>query len=238
VSGAALAARGATKRFGRAAALQGVDLELAAGRCLAVLGPNGAGKSTLLRLFAGLSRPSSGEVQIDGHTATHRASRARVGYLGHATLLSPQLTVRENLVYAARLYAVSAPRERAEEQLATDGLGQLAERPAAALSRGQAQRVAIARAMIHRPALLLFDEPFTGLDRGAATRLAERLAGLREGGQTSVLVTHSLEPVRALADEALVLEGGRTAWRGGVDTDTEALEEALALALDREDRAA
>jgi ABC-type sulfate/molybdate transport systems ATPase subunit len=98
--------------------------------------------------------------------------------------------------------------------------------------------VAIARALIHEPALVLLDEPFTGLDRGAAQRLAARLAELRARGHTSVLVTHGLEHVRELADEALVLSAGRATWRGPVDTPGDALERALAAALERREHAA
>jgi heme ABC exporter ATP-binding subunit CcmA len=233
VSGAAIAARGVTKRFAGAAALEGIDFDLAAGASLAVVGPNGAGKSTLLRLLAGLARPSAGTIAIEGRPPTHRSARAALGYLGHATLLSPSLTVRENLVFAARLYGIAGPRERAEQQLAGEGLAAIADRRAAALSRGQAQRVAIARALIHAPALVLLDEPFTGLDRGAAQRLAARLLELRTRGHTSVLVTHGLDHVRELADEALVLSAGRCAWRGRVDGQAGDLERALADALDR-----
>jgi heme ABC exporter ATP-binding subunit CcmA len=236
VSGAAISARGVTKRFAGAAALEDLDLELAAGASLAVVGPNGAGKSTLLRLLAGLARPSAGRIEIDGLPPAHRVARAALGYLGHATLLSPSLTVRENLTFAARLYGVTAPRECAAEQLAREGLEPLAERRAGALSRGQAQRVAIARALIHAPALVLLDEPFTGLDRGAAQRLAARLTELRARGHTSVLVTHGLEHVRELADQALVLGAGRVSWRGPAHGDE--LERALADALARGERAA
>ena len=229
MSGAALTARGVGKRFGRAVALRDVDFELPAGRALAVLGPNGAGKSTLLRLLAGLARPSSGSLHVDGRAAAHRTSRGRVGYLGHATLLSPQLTVRENLLYAARLYGLRAPRERADRQLAAEGLEALAGRRVAALSRGPAQRVAIARALIHGPELVLLDEPFTGLDAGASARLAARLAALRSSGCTCVLVTHAAGPVRELADDALVLDAGRPVWRGAAGDG--GLEEALLRAL-------
>jgi heme ABC exporter ATP-binding subunit CcmA len=238
VSGAAVAARGVSKRFARAAALCDLDFDVAPGVGLAVLGPNGAGKSTLLRLLAGLSRPTTGRVAIDGRPATHRSSRERLGYLGHSTLLAPSLTVRENLIFAARLYRVAAPRERAAQQLAREGLEALADRPAGALSRGQAQRVAIARALIHSPALVLLDEPFTGLDRGAAQRLAGRLAELRAHGHTSVLVTHGLEHVRELADEALVLSAGRATWRGRLGAGGDDLERAFAHALDHEEHAA
>ena len=238
MTGAAIAARGVAKRFAGAAALEDLDLDLAAGASLAVVGPNGAGKSTLLRLLAGLARPSAGTIAIDGLPPTHRTARAALGYLGHQTLLSPSLTVRENLVFAARLYGVASPHERAAEQLAREGLAPLADRPAGALSRGQAQRAAIARALIHAPALVLLDEPFTGLDRGAAQRLAARLGDLRARGHTSVLVTHGLEHVRELADEALVLCAGRATWRGGTSAASDELERAYAEALERGERAA
>jgi heme ABC exporter ATP-binding subunit CcmA len=234
-----IAARGVTKRFAGAAALSDLDLDVAAGTSLAVVGPNGAGKSTLLRLLAGLARPSAGEIAIDGRPPTDRRARAALGYLGHATLLSPSLTVRENLIFAARLYRVADPRARADARLASEGLEALADRCAGALSRGQAQRVAIARALIHAPALVLLDEPFTGLDRGAAQRLAARLAELRARGHTSVLVTHGLEHVRELADQALVLSAGRAAWRGAIDArGGDELERALAAALDLPEHAA
>jgi heme exporter protein A len=231
--GAAIVATGVAKRFVGALALDALDLDLAPGASLAVLGPNGAGKSTLLRLLAGLARPSAGRIEIDGRPPTDRRARAALGYLGHATLLSPSLTVRENLVFAARLYRVAAPRDRADALLASEGLEAIAHRRAGALSRGQAQRVAIARALVHAPALVLLDEPFTGLDRGAAERLAARLAELRAHGHTSVLVTHGLDHVRELADEALVLSAGRCSWCGRVDARGDQLERALADALDR-----
>jgi len=238
VSGAAIAARGVTKRFGRAAALCDLDLEIEPGTSLVLLGPNGAGKSTLLRLLAGLSRPSAGDIEVDGHPAHHRATRARLGYVGHATLLSPSLTVRENLIFAARLQGLPQPRARADARLEGDGLAALADRAASALSRGQAQRVSIARALIHDPALVLLDEPFTGLDGGAAARLSERLSLLRESGCTTVLATHGLDAARPLADRALVLDAGRCAWNGPLSGDSAELEAALAAALGGGERAA
>lgn len=240
MSEAAIAARRLTKRFGRAAALRDLDLDVAAGRSLAVLGPNGAGKSTLLRLLAGLARPTSGSLETFGQPATHRRSRARLGYLGHATLLSPSLTARENLVYTARLYGCPDPPGRADALLAEEGLAAVADRAAASLSRGQAQRLAIARGLVHDPELVLLDEPFTGLDRAAAARLAARLQGLRGRGRTTVLVTHSLDHVAGLADEALVLSRGRSVWSGAVaDDGGAALEAAFARAAeDDEPRAA
>ncbi|MEZ4216337.1 MAG: heme ABC exporter ATP-binding protein CcmA [Myxococcota bacterium] len=229
----ALRARGLEKRFGAFAALRGVDLDLAAGSCLAVLGPNGAGKSTLLRLLAGLARPTRGELELvaDGAGATRGAARAHVGYLGHATLLYAELTAFENLVFAARLCGVADPAARAHALLEAEGLAHAADRRAGDFSRGMSQRLAIARALVHDPRLVLLDEPFTGLDRSAADRLAERLAALRAQGRTCVLVTHELRAASRLADEAIVLLGGRVRARlRGAELEREALERAYGAA--------
>ena len=231
----ALAARGVTKRFGRAIALRDVHLEVPPGTCLALLGPNGAGKSTLLRLFAGLARPSSGDVDVAGHRAHRREARGRVGYLGHASLLSPTLTVRENLLFTARLYGLANPKERVAALIETDALADLAEQRADALSRGQAQRAAIARSRVHTPEVLLLDEPFTGLDRGAVDRLTRRIQSLRSEGITLLLVTHGLEPIRDLADRALVLESGQVRWTGAAADPS--LEAQLEAAISRGDAA-
>jgi heme exporter protein A len=222
-----LRARGLTKRFGPREALAPLDLALESGEALAVLGPNGAGKSTLLRLLAGLARPSAGSLEVDGSTSERMARRRAIGLVGHATFLYPTLTARENLVLTARLFGLPAPAERAARMLREEQLDALAERRVGALSRGQAQRVAIARALIHDPALLLLDEPWTGLDPRAAQRLSERLAGLHAAGRTLVLVSHDLARIAGLATRALVLVRGRASWLEG---DALATEAALAPA--------
>jgi heme exporter protein A len=209
MNGAAVAARGLSKRFGPSVALADLELDLAPGASLALLGPNGAGKSTLLRLAAGLTRPSRGSLCIDGEPAHRSSARARVGYVGHATLLYPALTARENLAFAARLHGLADPAARAEQLLAEEGLTAAADRPLAAFSRGMAQRVAIARGLVHDPALVLFDEPFTGLDRAAARRLVLRIEALRAAGHTLLLATHEIEHAARLSDAALVLSRGR-----------------------------
>jgi heme ABC exporter ATP-binding subunit CcmA len=209
----AVAAEGLEKRFGPVVALAGLDFEVPAGSVLAVLGPNGAGKSTLLRLLAGLARPSAGRVRIGADDGSDRRRvRGRVGYVGHATFLYPNLTVRENLVFAARLHGVARPGARADALLAEQGLTALAERPAGALSRGQAQRLAIARGLVHDPPVVLLDEPFTGLDPASADRLAERVRALAAAGRAVVLVTHDLAQAAALGDRALLLVRGRVAF--------------------------
>jgi heme exporter protein A len=206
---AALRATGLAKRFGPLAALAPLDLALAPGETLAVLGPNGAGKTTLLRLLAGLMRPSAGEISFGARSESRAQRRARVGLVAHATFLTPQLTARENLVFAARLYGVASPGARAAELIAAHELGSFAERRAGELSRGMAQRVAIARALVHDPALLLLDEPFTGLDPRAAEKLAARLAAQRGSARACVLVTHELARAVELATHAVVLVRGR-----------------------------
>ena len=212
--GLAVSARGMEKRFGAVRALRGVDLELAPGRTLAVIGPNGAGKSTLLRILAGLMRPTAGELEIGGQRLGGRGpGRARIGYIGHTTLLYPELTARENLVFAGRLYGVADPGSRADQLLSEEGLAEYASRRAGTFSRGLSQRLAIARAIVHDPPLMLLDEPFTGLDRRASDRLALRLQGLRADGRSAVLVTHDLSRVSGLADAVVVICGGLAVHR-------------------------
>jgi heme ABC exporter ATP-binding subunit CcmA len=227
---AAVVARALTKRFGRRAALRGVDFEVPVGSAFAVLGANGAGKSTLLRLCAGLARPSAGELAIAGLASAKPEARARVGYAGHATQLYPALTVRENLHFAARLRDVSERAARVESLLAQEALEAFADLPAGALSRGLAQRVSIARALVHDPPLLLLDEPFDGLDGAASARLAARLEALRDAGRTLLLVTHDPRRAAALCDAALVLARGEVATRMASGLSFEALERALAEA--------
>lgn len=223
-----LRGEGLEKRYGRVAALRGVDFEIAPGEAVALLGANGAGKSSLLKILAGLSRASAGDFAASDVTsdaamgardALDRASlRARVGYVGHATLLYGELSARENLAFAARLHDQSPSTDRLDAVLADFALADVADRRAGTFSRGMAQRLAIARAVVHGPSLLLLDEPFTGLDELSAERLTEQLARLRgdePGGApgaarpTLVLVTHDPRRAVALADRALVLHRGR-----------------------------
>jgi heme exporter protein A len=232
MNGSAIAARGLTKRFGHTVALDGLDLDVDAGVSLAVLGPNGAGKSTLLRLIAGLARPTAGDLSIEGQDAQQRGARARVGYIGHATLLYPALTARENLVFAARMQGVADPAGRAQALLEDEGLGAAADRLVGGFSRGMAQRVAIARGLVNDPAIVLLDEPFTGLDRRATERLAERLEALRRGGHTLILVTHDVARAAQLTDAALILTRGRAAHRSEGPADPRGLERAYLAALE------
>ena len=227
----AVIARNLEKRFGSTMGLDGIDLDIPTGSTTAILGPNGAGKSTLLRLIAGLARPSGGTLEVGGKPAHHQTARARVGFIGHATGLYPELTARENLIFAARLRGVPNAKTRIEEQLAEAGLTRAADRRTGDFSRGMAQRLSIAVGLIDEPEIVLLDEPFTGLDRAASDRLVERLMGLRQRDRTLVLVSHDVALAARLADAAVVLRRGRIAHRESGDRlDPNILENAYSAA--------
>jgi heme ABC exporter ATP-binding subunit CcmA len=208
-----LQARGLQRSFGRARILRGIDLELRPGEALALVGPNGAGKTTLLRLLAGLMQPTAGEIHVLGHPlkARSEAVRRAIGLLTHQSLLYDDLTLRENLVLAARLYELDQPRQVAEAALDATGLGERGSELPRRLSRGLLQRAALARAMLHSPSILLLDEPFTGLDAAAAERLRTDLRARLERGASIVVVTHQPAEVWDFSSRVAVLWEGRWA---------------------------
>jgi heme exporter protein A len=204
-------ASGLVKRFGDRRAVDGVDVTLAAGECLAVLGPNGAGKSTLLRMLATLLRPDAGELAVCGHALPDAAGRARaeIGYLGHDPLVYLDLTARQNLELFADLYGLPDARRRVDDALDRVGLLARSFDLVRTFSRGMAQRLGLARALLHEPRLLLLDEPYAGLDAAGAHLLDAVLADAsRDRGV--VIVTHEVERGVALAGRLLVLRAGRT----------------------------
>ena len=205
--------RGLQRTFGRVRILNGIDLTLQPGEVLAVAGPNGAGKTTLLRLLAGLMRPTAGEIRVMGQRLTQASAPVRrtIGLLSHQSLLYDDLTLRENLIFTARLYALHHPAVVAESALEASGLTDRADDLPRKLSRGLLQRAAIARAMLHQPTLLLLDEPFTSLDASASERLRQDLQGRVSAGTALVIVTHHLEEAWQLATRVAVLVQGRWA---------------------------
>lgn len=209
---AALETHALVRRFGRAPAVAGVDMSLDAGECLAVFGPNGAGKTTLLRLMAGLLKPTSGMVRVRGEDLRGNAgARARVGLISHQSMLYRALSARENVLFAAQLYGIADPAVAAEDALRRMRILDRADAPVRALSRGMQQRVSIARAIVHRPTLVLLDEPYTGLDAAGGAALTGMLRDLRAAGATLVLVTHNLDEGLAVASHAAVMLRGRFA---------------------------
>jgi heme exporter protein A len=203
--------RGVRKRFGRQVALSGIDAEFRAGQLTVLMGPNGAGKSTLVNILSTLARPTAGEVHF-GHLALREAqlhARRRIGLLTHAPLLYRELSARENLSFFARLYGLQRPAERVARQITRLGIDHFADRPVGLLSRGMLQRVSLARALLPDPRLLLFDEPFTGLDREAIALIRDELSRAREAAKIVVVVSHDSESLDRLCDQLLVLDAGR-----------------------------
>jgi putative ABC transport system ATP-binding protein len=196
--------------------LDGVDLAVAPGEFVAVLGPSGSGKSTLLALMAGLDRPSSGEVLIDGAPIQGLSEddlallrRRKIGFVFQSFQLLGNLTARENVLLPIELLGQPDPVRRADELLAEVGLAERGHHYPSQLSGGEQQRVALARAFAARPPILLADEPTGNLDGATGRRILEILADLRRReGTTLVLVTHDAA-VGALADRLIHLRDGR-----------------------------
>lgn len=201
---------GLTKGYGGPLVLRGLTFSLARGEGLVLLGPNGAGKSTLLRILAGIHHPGGGTIRIDGERASFRdgAVRRKVGFVSHETFLYEPLTAIENLRFFARLYGIR-DEERIHEALRAVGLFRFASRPVSSFSRGMAQRLTLARAQIHRPPLLLLDEPFTGLDPVAASDLEGRLRTFLAENGAFVMATHDLAHVSGVGTRLLVLRAGQ-----------------------------
>ncbi|MFH8445593.1 ABC transporter ATP-binding protein [Streptomyces sp. NPDC018026] len=201
-------------------ALDGLTLRVRAGEALAVLGPSGSGKSTLLNLIAGLDRPTSGTVTVDGRridelgeTASARYRRKRIGMVFQFFNLLDDLTVTDNVLLPAQLSGTARGRaaSRAAELLDQLGIARHARAYPGRLSGGERQRVAVARALMNRPALLLADEPTGALDTASGTEVRELLRELNADGQTIVLVTHDLALAESCATRTIELVDGRIA---------------------------
>ena len=211
--GDAIRTEGLTRSFGRTRALAGVDLTVPWGCTLALFGPNGAGKSTLLRVLATLTMPDAGSVRVGGFERHRDAGRIRamVGYVGHQTLLYDDLTAEENLRFYARLYGVGDAASRVEELLTDVGLIDRAGQRVGTFSNGMQKRLAIARALVHRPSVLLLDEPEAGLDEAGLGLLERVVRGVTAAGAAGAMSTHDVDRGLALADRVAVLTTGRVA---------------------------
>lgn len=214
--------RSLTKSFGERAALAGVDLSVQEGEFATLVGPNGAGKTTLLRVLATLARPSSGTVRIAGLDPSQEGERVRcrIGFLSHQTLLYDDLTAEQNLRFYARMYDVDRDSGRVDDLLGRVGLFARRHDLVRTFSRGMQQRLAVARAVLHRPQVLLLDEPYTGLDPDAAQALTDLLGELAGGSCTIVMTTHNLERGLAMGTRVLVLARGRIVYDARADVSS------------------
>jgi ABC-2 type transport system ATP-binding protein len=210
---AVLEVDGVTHRYGSTVALDDVDLQVAPGECVALLGPNGAGKTTLTSLVTGLLVPRSGQIVVAGADPAHAATRRQLGVVQQRIGWPRTLTVAEVVHGAAVRAGVS--RLHVGPALAEVGLGDLRRRRAAKLSGGQQQRLQLAMALVAAPALLVLDEPTTGLDAATRRDFWTTLATRRDRGSGVLLATHQLDEAAAVADRVVVLAEGHVA---AVDT--------------------
>ncbi|MET7699743.1 ABC transporter ATP-binding protein [Streptomyces sp. NPDC005485] len=198
--------RGAVKAFGAVRAVDGVDLDIAAGETVALLGRNGAGKSTAISLLLGLNEPDEGSVSLFGGRPEQAVRAGRVGAMLQETRPVPRVTVRELVSFVAGRYPAPLP---VDEALALAGITELAGRRADRLSGGQAQRVRFAVALAGNPALIVLDEPTAALDVEARHAFWESMRGYARRGHTVLFSTHYLEEADAHADRILVIDRGR-----------------------------
>jgi heme exporter protein A len=195
------------KRYGGLFALRRVSFEISPGECAVLAGRNGSGKTTLLRIAGQIVRPTAGKLFFPGNTADS-GGNSRPGYVGHSTMVYDELTAEENLLLFARLQKVESPVARAEDLLREVGLYERRASLVRTFSRGMRQRIAIARALIHRPSVLLLDEPATGLDPHGITWLANSLRELNQAGCTIVMSLHGESEISSLATRAVRLDAG------------------------------
>lgn len=211
LAAAAIAAAGLEKGFGAGPVLWDLDLTVGWGEFLVIFGANGSGKTTLLRILSGQTRPDGGSVRIAGFDLRRQgaAARRRVGVVSHRGFLYDDLSGRENLTFYGRLYAIPDLPRRVAEVLERVGMSGRADRRIRSLSHGMQQRLSIARALLHRPPLLLLDEPESGLDRDSVAALADILGEWTAAGRAVVMTTHNADLGLAWGSRAAALTNGK-----------------------------
>ncbi len=207
----AIEVQGLTKSFGNHLALRGIDLKIKEGEFVVIFGPNGAGKTTLIKVIATIMNPSSGRVLIGDLSLKNNAEdiRRRIGVVTHQTFLYSNLTAYENLEFYSRMYDVPGRKERIHKVTAMVGMTSRLHDRVGTLSRGMQQRLSIARSLLHKPAIMLLDEPETGLDQQAVSMLWQALQTEGEGERTIILTTHNLERGFELGERLLILDRGK-----------------------------
>jgi ABC-2 type transport system ATP-binding protein len=226
-----LRVRGLRKRFGARSAVDGVSFEIAPGEIYGLLGPNGAGKTTIISLVSGILPRDAGEVQIDGlDLDAGPPARARLGLVPQSVTLYPDLSGRENLRFWGRLYDLRrrALDDAVDEALAAIGLAERADDRVATYSGGMARRLNLAAGLLHRPALLILDEPTAGVDPQSRSAIFELIEKKRDAGVAVLYTTHYMEEAERLCGRIGILDEGRLVAEGTRD--------ALVASLGREAR--
>ena len=206
---------GLVKTFGNYKVLRGIDLRVPAGTTLAIFGPNGAGKTTLIKILASIMRPTSGRILIEGLELKDNAEkvRAHLGLVAHQSYLYGNLSAWENLDFYARMYGVENRSKRIAEVLDLVSLTSRKYDRFSTFSRGMQQRMALARALLHKPSILLLDEPETGLDQQALGAMWDILRREEAGKRTIIFTSHSFERALAVCDDVVILERGRISYK-------------------------
>ena len=209
---------GVSRSFGSVKAVDGLSLSLSAGEVMGFLGTNGAGKTTTIKMMLGLVAPSSGRVQVLGGDPSCPQVRARIGYMPEIATYYPYLNARELLAFYGGICGLDAKtvRARSDELLESVGLADAAKRPLRTYSKGMLQRAGIAQALLNDPALLVLDEPFTGLDPLARIHFRELMRGLRERGKSIFFSSHELGETELLCDKVVIMKKGRALYQGPV----------------------
>ena len=223
----AIEVRHLRKAFGTLKAVDGIDFELKQGEFLTVFGPNGAGKTTLIKILAGLTRPSSGTAKVAGFDVAegHPEMRKEIGIISHATALYADLTPLENLIFFARMHGLKQPEDRALKVIDEVGLSPRRNDRVRTFSRGMLQRLSIARAVLHDPAILFLDEPFTGLDLHATNVLKEHLQRLHDRHRTILMTTHDISCGLEMCDKVALQVQGKFAFLENItDVDKDQFE--------------
>ncbi len=216
--GALLACVGLRRSFDDVQAVDGVSFRIARGEAYGLLGPNGAGKTTTISMLCGLLEPDAGEVRIAGHDmrADAGAAKAAIGYVPQDLALYPDLTARENLAFFGRLYGLRGAelRARIEEVLEVVGLVERGDDRVGTYSGGMKRRVNIAAGLLHRPQLVVLDEPTVGVDPQSRNAILESVAALSEAGTSILYTSHYMEEVERLCDRVGIIDSGRMVAEG------------------------
>lgn len=214
----AVTIRKLSKVFGKTPVLKALDLDLKKGEFAVIFGPNGAGKTTLLKLISTLLTPTEGSVFVSGFNVAEEPEKARkeIGMLSHDSYLYGELTAKENLRFFGQMYGIKGQEleGRSSSLLEETGLIAKADERVSTFSRGMKQRLSIARALLHKPSVLLLDEPYTGLDPGASMIFENLLKSPEFNESTKLMVSHDLERGFALCDRVLVLNKGKFVYDG------------------------
>jgi len=215
----ALNIQGAVKRFGTMEALAGLDLTLSAGEWVALLGPNGAGKTTLMRAIAGLLRLDEGSVQVLGAPAGSRERADALGVVPQEIALYDEMTAAENLEVFGRMHGVNGPAlaDRVSWALSWTGLEQRRDDRVEGFSGGMKRRLNIAAGVLHRPQLVLLDEPTVGVDPQGRDRIREMLGALRQEGTALLQSTHQFSEIESVCDRVVIVDHGRVIATGSTE---------------------